>query len=86
MKPRASKDALEGEKDGALLVRLTAPPADGEANAALTRLVGRAVGVAPSSVKILRGASAREKLLRFEGLSAATLRERLSPANRSDQR
>jgi uncharacterized protein YggU (UPF0235/DUF167 family) len=35
------------------------------------------VGVAPSSVKILRGATGREKLLKFEGLSAAALRDRL---------
>jgi uncharacterized protein YggU (UPF0235/DUF167 family) len=75
--PRASKDALEGERAGALVVRLTAPPADGAANASLVRLLGRAAGVAPSSVKILRGASTREKLLLFGGVSAATLRERL---------
>ncbi len=77
VKPRASRDSLEGEREGALVVRLKAPPADGQANAALVRLLGRAAGVPPSSVKILRGASAREKLLRFEGLSAAALRQRL---------
>jgi hypothetical protein len=77
VKPRSSRDALEGERGGALVVRLSAPPVEGEANLSLLRLVGRAAGVPPSSVKILRGANAREKLLRFEGLSAATLRERL---------
>ena len=77
MKPRTSRDSIEGERDGALLVRLQAPPKDGEANAALARFLGRALGVPPSSVKILRGATAREKLLRFEGLTANALRERL---------
>ncbi len=68
---------MEGERQGALVVRLGAPPVDGEANAALTRLLGRLVGLAPGSVKILRGATGREKLLKFEGLSAAALRDRL---------
>lgn len=78
MKPRASRDAVEGEKDGALVIRLKAPPVDGEANEALVRVLARMAGVAPSSVKILRGAAAREKLLLFEGLAADVLRERLS--------
>jgi uncharacterized protein YggU (UPF0235/DUF167 family) len=58
-------------------VLLRAPPVEGEANAALTRLLARVAGVAPSSVKILRGATGREKLVRFEGLAASALRERL---------
>ena len=78
MKPRALRDAIEGERDGALVVRLQAPPVEGEANAALTRLLAGVAGVRPSSVKILRGATGREKLLRFEGLSAKALRERLA--------
>ena len=78
MKPRASHNAIEGERDGALVVRLQAPPVEGEANVALARFLGGALGVPPSSVKILRGATAREKLLRFEGLSASALRERLA--------
>jgi hypothetical protein len=77
VKPRSRTDALDGESQGALLVRLAAPPVEGRANAALARLLGRVVGVAPSSVKILRGATGREKLLKFEGLSAAALRDRL---------
>lgn len=78
MKPRASRDAIEGEHDGALVVRLQAPPVEGEANTALARLLARAAGVPASSVKILRGATGREKLLRFEGLTASALRERLA--------
>lgn len=77
VKPRAPRDAIEGVREGALRVSLTAPPIAGEANGALQRLLGKAARVAPSSVKILRGASGREKVLRFEGLSAAELRARL---------
>ena len=56
---------------GALVVRLTAPPVDGEANAALTRFLGRSLGVAPSSIAIARGASGREKVVRIDGVTAA---------------
>jgi uncharacterized protein YggU (UPF0235/DUF167 family) len=49
----------------------------GEANAALARLLGRALRLPPSSITIVRGVAARHKLLRIQGLSAATLRERL---------
>jgi len=80
--PRASQAALGGERDGALVVRLTASPVDGEANAALLRLLGRVLDVPPSSIKIVRGVSARDKLLRVEGATVETLRQRIEEANR----
>ena len=51
------------------MVRLQAPPVDGEANAALSRLLGRALGVPPSRVAVVRGGTAREKLVRVEGVT-----------------
>jgi uncharacterized protein (TIGR00251 family) len=81
VQPRASRDALAGERDGALVVRLTAPPVDGEANDALTRFLGRSLRVPPSSIVIARGASGREKLVRIEGVTAADVR-RLVPGGR----
>ncbi len=59
------------------MVRLTAPPVDGEANAALVRFLGRTLRVPPSSVSILRGAAGRDKLVRVDGLAAAELLRRL---------
>ena len=50
VQPRASRDALGGEREGALVVRLTAPPVEGAANEALARFLGKALGVAPSAV------------------------------------
>jgi len=82
VQPRASRAALAGERDGALVVRLTASPVDGEANAALLRLLGRVLDVPPSSIKIVRGVSARDKLPRVEGATAETLRQRIEEANR----
>jgi uncharacterized protein (TIGR00251 family) len=77
VKPRASRDAIDGERDGALVVRLKAPPVEGAANAALARFLGRTLGVAPSAVRILKGESARQKLVAIDGLDARGARERL---------
>jgi hypothetical protein len=77
VQPRASRDALGGEREGALVVRLTAPPVEGAANEALARLLGRALGVAPSAVSVVSGASGRSKVVSVAGLDVATARERL---------
>jgi uncharacterized protein (TIGR00251 family) len=77
VQPRASKDALGGEREGALVVRLTAPPVEGAANEALVRFLGKALGVAPSAVRVVTGASGRNKVVSVAGLDAATARERL---------
>lgn len=77
VKPRASRDAIEGEREGALVVRLTAPPVEGEANAALQRVLGRALDVPPSAVRLLSGATGRRKRVLVSGVSAADARARL---------
>jgi hypothetical protein len=77
VQPRASKDALGGEREGALVVRLTAPPVEGAANEALARFLGKTLGVAPSAVRVVSGATGRNKVVSVAGLDAATARERL---------
>jgi len=79
VQPRASRDAFAGEREGALVVRLTAPPVEGAANDALARVLGKALGVAPSAVRVVRGARGREKVVSVAGVDAATARERLGP-------
>ena len=71
VQPRASRDAIAGARAGALLVRLTAPPVEGAANQALTRLIARALSVAPSAVQLLRGAAGRDKLILVVGVRRA---------------
>ena len=78
VQPRASRNALSGEREGALVVRLTAPPVEGAANEALVRLLGKALGVAPSAVRVVSGATGRNKVVSVAGLDAATARERLA--------
>lgn len=61
--PRASRNEVAGSRDGALLVRVTAPPVEGAANDALVALLARAIGIAPSDVGIERGGRARRKVV-----------------------
>ncbi len=77
VQPRASRDGLSGERAGALVVRLVAPPVEGAANEALSRFLARTLGVAPSAVRVVRGATGRNKVVSVSGLDAATARERL---------
>jgi uncharacterized protein len=77
VQPRASREGLSGERDGALVVRLAAPPVEGAANEALSRFLARTLGVAPSAVRVVRGATGRNKVVSISGLDAATARERL---------
>ncbi len=77
VQPRASGDAVGGERQGALLVRVTAPPVEGRANEALVRLLGRALGVPTAAVSVRKGTKGRDKLVAVASLDAATVRARL---------
>ena len=72
--PRASSNAVGGEREGALLVRVTAAPADGKANAAVLGLLAKALGVPPSQVQLVRGTTARTKVLSLPAGTEAALR------------
>jgi uncharacterized protein (TIGR00251 family) len=77
LQPRAKRDEVVGERAGAVVIRVTAPPVDGKANDALCRLIAKAAGVAPSKVSVIRGHAARNKVVRVEGVDLAALRATL---------
>ena len=62
--PRSRRPGLERRADGVLVARVTAPPVDGKANAAVCALIAEHYGVPKSRVSVVRGASAREKVVR----------------------
>ncbi|OAI44181.1 hypothetical protein AYO38_10025 [bacterium SCGC AG-212-C10] len=76
--PRASRDAIEGfDAKGVLRVRVTAPPADGAANAALTKLLANALSLPTRDIVLVSGATSRQK--QFEApLTLEQIRERFS--------
>jgi uncharacterized protein (TIGR00251 family) len=66
-----------GERAGAVVIRVTAPPVDGKANEALCRFVAKRVGVAPSMVNVVRGHAARDKVVRIDGVGEDAVRAAL---------
>ena len=72
--PKSGRDEVAGWRGAELVVRVTAPPEGGKANAAVCKVVARALGVPKSDVRVLRGDIARHKLLEIEGVSEETLR------------
>jgi len=72
--PRAASNVVAGERDGALLVRVTAAPADGKANAAVVRVLAKALDVPPSEVRLVRGATTRIKVLSLPASVEVALR------------
>ena len=73
VQPRASRPRLGPIHGDRLKVAVTAPPVDGEANAAVIELLARALGVARSSVEVIAGAASRRKTIRITGATRAAL-------------
>jgi uncharacterized protein (TIGR00251 family) len=79
--PRSSRNEIVGEHDGALRVRLAAPPVEGAANAALVRTLARAFDVSPGSVAIISGTTSRTKTVSIVGVGVASLERLLQTKN-----
>ncbi|MFC0200930.1 DUF167 domain-containing protein [Paracoccus rhizosphaerae] len=63
--PRARRNAVQLQGD-VLRVHVTAVPEDGRANRAVLKLLAGALGVAPSRLRVIRGDTARDKLVRLD--------------------
>ena len=72
--PRAKKTELSGERDGALVVRVAAPPVEGAANEALIDFLARALGVPKRAVQIVSGERGRLKRIAIAGVTEAQIR------------
>jgi uncharacterized protein (TIGR00251 family) len=66
--PRSSSNAVDGVVDGVLKVRVSAPAVEGAANTALIQLLADELGVARRDVRIVAGATSRQKLVVVDGL------------------
>ena len=77
VKPRASRNTIDGFRGGVLVVRLNSPPVEGAANRALVKLLAGKTGVAKGRVRILSGEKSRTKILQFEGITIEELKEKL---------
>jgi uncharacterized protein (TIGR00251 family) len=84
VQPRAKRDEVVGERGGAVVIRLAAPPVDGKANAALTAFIAKQAKLPRSHVEIVRGATSRDKLVRVNGITEHDLRRALGLGERPE--
>jgi uncharacterized protein YggU (UPF0235/DUF167 family) len=77
VRPRAGRDAIDGWQGDILRVRVAASPADGAANEAVRSLLAKRLGCARSRVEVIRGHTARTKVVRVVGLDRAAAAARL---------
>ncbi|HKY28541.1 MAG TPA: DUF167 domain-containing protein [Pyrinomonadaceae bacterium] len=71
--PRASRSEIVGEHNGALRVRIAAPPVDGAANEELVRTLARAFKIPKRDIEILSGHTSKLKQVRIKNITPAAL-------------
>ncbi len=77
IQPGASRDQIVGVVEGALRLRITAPPVEGAANKQCIKFLAKKLHIAKSKITLLKGEHAREKILRMSGVSTADLKKLL---------
>jgi uncharacterized protein (TIGR00251 family) len=75
--PRAPRTRVDGERGGAILIRLAAPPVDGAANDALVAFLSDILQVPRRDVTIVAGEKSRDKRVQITGLDETAIRARL---------
>ncbi len=74
VQPRASEDRIVGIQDERLRIRLSAPPSDGLANAALCALIAKKLRVSKSAVRLHSGDRSRDKTVEIDGVNGEAVR------------
>ena len=75
--PRAPRTEIIGEHDGALKMKLAAPPLNGKANEECRRFLAKLLDVSATSVEIISGETSRDKIVRIKNISARRVLEAL---------
>jgi uncharacterized protein (TIGR00251 family) len=73
--PGAKRDGIAGVLGTRLKVRVSAPPEDGRANAAICAVIAAALGVKPRAVTVVTGHASAEKVVRVEGVGLGHVSE-----------
>jgi uncharacterized protein (TIGR00251 family) len=80
VQPRAKRCEIAGVFDGALKIKVTAPPVDDAANRAVIEFLSKLFGVSKSTLSIAAGAKTRDKVLRIRKLSREDIIARIRTA------
>ncbi len=75
--PRGSRNEIIGWREGVLYVKITAPPVEGAANAAIVKFVADSLKIRKSQVELVSGDKSREKTLRISGLDDTEIQARI---------
>jgi uncharacterized protein (TIGR00251 family) len=76
--PRASRNSVDGVRNGRIVVRVTAPPVDGAATAAAVAMLAEALGVARTAIQVVSGQVSRNKVVTVGGLARTDVFARLA--------
>lgn len=71
--PRASSTAIAGDYEGAVRIRIAAPPVEGAANRELIRFLAKKFNVPQNAVEIVSGVGSKKKIIRLKGVTATAL-------------
>ena len=77
VQPRARRSEISGFYNGALKIKVTAPPVDDAANRAVIEFLSARLGISKSKISILSGAKSKDKILLIKNMSADALLKKL---------
>ena len=75
---RASRNEIAGVEGDALKIRLTAPPIEGKANAALVNFLAKFLNVSRSQIEIVIGEKSKHKMVRVRGVTATQVQTKIA--------
>lgn len=77
IQPKSSKNEIVGPHNGALKIKITAPPVDGKANAELVDFLSEILDIPKRQIEILKGETGRNKSVEITGLTSEQISKRL---------
>jgi uncharacterized protein (TIGR00251 family) len=79
VQPRARRTELAGWHNGALKLKVQAPPVDNAANQSIVHFFSQLLDIPKSRMAITSGARSRSKILRIQGISRAQFLSQIRP-------
>jgi hypothetical protein len=83
--PGAGRSGIVGRYGDGWKVRVAAPPEDGRANDAVLRLLADALSLPRTSLTLVSGHTARDKIVLLDGVGPAQIERRLASATAADR-
>lgn len=77
IQPQATKSEVVGPHNGALKIRIQAPPVDGKANQTLIEFLAKKLGIPKRQIHLIHGDTSRQKTLLIEGLELEAVQKAL---------